>query len=105
MLKSALAQRLRPNFDDDRDADTFLLRLERYGADLVESLENVYGDRTNALLDELFEVMIHAFHARPDDLKRLDEARLLRPDWLQQPDMIGYVAYADRFAGNLKGVA
>lgn len=105
MLKSALAQRLRPNFDDDRDADTFLLRLERYGADLVESLENVYGDQTNALLDELFEVMIHAFHARPDDLKRLDEARLLRPDWLQQPDMIGYVAYADRFAGNLKGVA
>ncbi|WP_135229297.1 alpha-amylase family protein [Deinococcus fonticola] len=105
MLKSALAQRLRPNFDDDRDADTFLLRLERYGADLVESLEAVYGDQTNVLLDELFEVMIHAFHARPDDLKRLDEARLLRPDWLQQPDMIGYVAYADRFAGNLKGVA
>lgn len=104
MLKSPLAQRLRPNFDDDRDADTFLLRLERYGGDLVASLEAVYGNQTNALLDDLFEVMIHAFHARPDDLKRLDEARLLRPDWLQTPDIIGYVAYTDRFAATLRGV-
>ncbi|GAA5502791.1 amylosucrase [Deinococcus xinjiangensis] len=104
MLKSDLAARLRPNFDDDRDADTFLLRLERYAADLVESLEAVYGEKTNTLLDGLLEVMIHAFHARPADLRQLDEARLLRPDWLQQPDVIGYVAYADRFAGTLRGV-
>ncbi len=104
MLKSDLAARLRPNFDDDRDADTFLLRLERYGADLLESLEAVYGDQTSPLLDGLLEVMMHAFHARPADLKQLDEARLLRPDWLQRPEMIGYVAYADRFAGTLRGV-
>lgn len=104
MLKSDLAQRLRPAFDDDRDADTFLLRLERYSPELIESLEAVYGQRTHKLLDRLLEVMLHAFHARPADLKRLDEARLLHPDWLQAPEMIGYVAYTDRFAGTLRGV-
>ena len=41
---------------------------------------------------------------RPADLRRLDEARLLRPDWLQQPAMTGYVCYTDRFAGTLNGI-
>ncbi|WP_216319624.1 alpha-amylase family protein [Deinococcus aestuarii] len=104
MLKSDLGARLRTAFDDDRDADTFLLRLERYGDDLQGSLRAVYGDRADALFDRLTEVMLHAYHARPADLRRLDEARLLRPDWLQSPDMIGYVTYADRFAGTLRGV-
>ncbi|GBF05657.1 alpha amylase [Deinococcus aerius] len=104
MLKTDLAARLRGAFDDDRDADTFLLRLERYGDDLSQSLHAVYGEATDELLERLLEVMLHAFHARPADLRRLDEARLLRPDWLQAPEMVGYVAYADRFAGTLKGV-
>ncbi|GAA5511472.1 amylosucrase [Deinococcus carri] len=104
MLTSELAAQVRTAFDDDRDADTFLLRLQRYGDDLWESLRAVYGDRADALRDRLLEVLLHAHHARPADLKRLDEARLLRPDWLQAPEMVGYVAYADRFAGTLKGV-
>lgn len=57
-----------------------------------------------SLLAQLLEVMLHAYHTRPADLKRLDEARLLTPDWLQRPDTVGYVAYTDRFAGTLKGV-
>ncbi|MFC4427972.1 alpha-amylase family protein [Deinococcus navajonensis] len=104
MLPPELATQLRLAFDDDRDAETFLLRLERYGPDLVESLQAVYGAQSPALLDGLIEVMLHAFHNRPPDLRRLDEARLLRPDWLQTPDMVGYVAYTDRFAGTLQGV-
>ncbi|PNY80479.1 alpha-amylase family protein [Deinococcus koreensis] len=105
MLKSELAAQLRLAFDDDRDADTFFLRLDRYGPDLQGSLRAVYGEqRTARLLDDLLPVLLHAFHTRPADLKKLDEARLLRPDWLQEPEMIGYVAYADRFAGTLKGV-
>ncbi len=105
MLNSALDARLRPNFDDDRDADTFLLRLERYAPELIGSLEAAYGpERTPALLDEVLEVMLLAFHNRPGDLKQLDEARLLRPDWAQESGMLGYVAGAARFAGNLQGV-
>nr|WP_235750618.1 amylosucrase [Nigerium massiliense] len=49
--------------------------------------------------------MRRALERRPEELRQLDEARLLRPDWLQQPGMIGYVAYADRYAGDLQGVA
>lgn len=105
MLNSELAARLRMAFDDDRDAETFSLRLGRYGADLTDSLRPLYGDQTGTLLGRLLEVMLHAFHARPADLRRLDEARLLHPDWLQAPEQVGYVAYADRFAGTLKGVA
>ena len=104
MLTPDLAARLRLAFDDDRDAETFRLRLERYGPELADNLRAVYGNHADALIGELLEVMLHAYHARPADLKRLDEARLLRPDWLQGPEMVGYVAYVDRFAGTLRGV-
>jgi len=97
-------ERLRGAFDDDRDADTFLLRMERYGPDLHESLRAVYGEAADAFYSRLQDVLLLGFHERPADLKRLDEARLLRPDWLQQETTLGYVAYTDRFAGTLKGV-
>jgi amylosucrase len=32
-------------------------------------------------------------------LKRASE-----PDWFQQPKMVGYVCYVDRFAGTLRGI-
>ncbi|KEF35021.1 alpha-amylase [Deinococcus sp. RL] len=89
---------------DERDAQTFELRLERYGPDLLESLRAVYGNDLGDLPARLLEVLARNFRERPADLRRLDEARLLRPDWLQGPEMVGYVAYADRFAGTLAGV-
>lgn len=104
LLTPEQAERLRLAFDDDRDAQTFFLRLERYGPELLESLRAVYLERADGLLQRLLEIMLHAYHTRPADLKRLDEARLLSPDWLQSPNMVGYVAYADRFAGTLRGV-
>ena len=45
------------------------------------------------------------YAARPAELRLLDQRRQIQPDWFQQPDMLGYVAYADRFAGNVRGVA
>ncbi|CAM4018426.1 alpha-amylase family protein [Deinococcus frigens] len=104
LLKPEVAERLRLAFDDDRDAETFFLRLDRYGPELLDSLRAVYRERADVLLERLLEIMLHAYHTRPADLKRLDEARLLSPDWLQSPRMVGYVAYADRFAGTLRGV-
>ena len=38
------------------------------------------------------------------DLKRLDLERILEPDWFQHPRTLGDPAYADRFAGDLRGV-
>ncbi|QFP78373.1 alpha-amylase family protein [Deinococcus sp. AJ005] len=104
LLTTEQAQRLRLAFDDDRDAETFFLRLDRYGPELLDSLRAVYLERADGLLERLLEIMLHAYHTRPTDLRRLDEARLLSPDWLQSPRMVGYVAYADRFAGTLNGV-
>ncbi len=103
-LTAAQSARLRLAFDDDRDADTFLARLDRYGPELLESLQAVYGEAAGELYQRLTDALVLGTHERPQGLKRLDEARLLRPDWLQQEDALGYVAYTDRFAGTLKGI-
>lgn len=42
--------------------------------------------------------------AREPALTALDQARATRPDWFMGPDMLGYLAYADRFAGGFNGV-
>lgn len=86
-------------------AETFGLRLARYEPGLAESLQSVYGERAAGLVERLRDIMWMAAQERPHDLRLLDEARLLSPDWLQRPDMVGYVAYTERFAGTLNGVA
>ncbi|NCD17563.1 MAG: alpha-amylase, partial [Actinobacteria bacterium] len=90
-----------PVFEDPADTDTFRLRVERYGPDLLDGLRRVYGERATELHERVLGIMGAGFAARPHDLRLLDEARLLHPDWLQEPGMVGYVAYADRFAGTL----
>lgn len=85
-------------------ADTFALRLERYLPTLSTSLTAVYGDRAPELLERVRALMWGALEARSEDLRLLDEARLLAPDWLQRPDMVGYVTYTERFASNLSGM-
>ena len=42
---------------------------------------------------------------RADRLHVRDLERMLRPDWLQDPEVIGYAAYTERFADDLSGVA
>lgn len=90
-------------FDDDRDLEAFQLRFERYEGQLRDGLCAVYPDVPH-LMARLMEVMLLAYHERPADLRRLDLQRLLSPDWFQKEDVIGYVCYADRFAGTLAGV-
>ena len=85
--------------------ELFSLRLERWWPDLVEGLTEAYGaPETPAVALRLAEFAAAAYRDREPDLHRLDLARSLQPDWLQQPGMVGYAAYADRFAGDLAGV-
>lgn len=84
---------------------TFQLRMDRYGPELLSGLTGAYGEAAVPLFERLTTLMRSALAARSTDLKVLDEARLLSPDWLQRPDAVGYVCYADRFAGSLAGVA
>lgn len=56
------------------------------------------------IVERLRPILERRAAERSPELRRLDEARLLTPGWLQSPTMIGYAAYADRFAGTLSGI-
>jgi amylosucrase len=88
------------------DADLYEMRAARSAGDLWPMLRALYGAHPgyDSLCTELERAMRAAWAVRPAALKRLDLARDLEPDWFQQPGMVGYVFYIDRFAGDLKGV-
>ena len=88
------------------EADAFLARLEMLSPDITEPLGQVYGGvidlpkyATQLVLDAL-----GAAAARPAELRRLDRRREIDQAWFQRSRMIGYVCYANRFAGSLPGV-
>ena len=90
---------------DDADRETIELRLERWSDDLIAALMVLYPEHdVSALALRLVESAVAAYRVRSPELRRLDERRLLRPDWLQQPGMFGYACYAERFAGDLDGL-
>ena len=62
----------------------------------------LYDDRK--ALFTLEAVMQEAFAARSEDLRQLDDARVLNPEWYKQPDMLGMTMYTDLFAGSIKGL-
>jgi len=90
---------------DAAGRQSFELRWERYSPQIRAALTHLYPGREREVEERLCALLLAAFKARSPELRRLDEERLLRPDWLQLPEMIGYVCYADRFAGNLAGIA
>jgi len=91
---------------DSRDVDLFVARLRRWWGDLAQGLAGPYGGRhdLDALLERVAVQLAERFGERGEELKLLDLERGLRPDWFQEPAMLGYVCYADRFAGSLAGV-
>jgi amylosucrase len=103
---SAAASLARARLSADR-RESFHLRLDRYWSDLSDAIGAVYANIENSeqLTESLLVLAASAYVDRPDDLHRLDERRLLQPDWLQQPRMFGYACYTERFAGSLLGVA
>ena len=89
---------------NDHELDLFTLRLERWWDDLIEGLQ-VYGDAFGSeLLGRLLSTMLRYAGERSPELRRLDEARVLRPNWFQSQKMVGYATYVDRFAGTLSGL-
>jgi amylosucrase len=88
------------------EADAFLGRLEQLSFDILGPLSGVYGDVTDigAFATDLVLDALRATADRPAPLRRLDRRREIDPAWFQRSRMIGYVCYADRFAGSLPGV-
>ncbi|MFC5727573.1 MULTISPECIES: alpha-amylase family glycosyl hydrolase [Nocardioides] len=90
----------------DLEGEAFLQRLALVRPDLDEALAEVYGDRVDpaAFADLLVADALAATAARDPALAALDRRREIDPGWFLAEDMIGYVCYADRFAGGLAGV-
>src|SRR4029079_15266901 len=74
--------------------------------ELRDPLKAVYGDdrRLEPALQGLLVALARTATEREPELKTLDHEREITPDWLQREQALGYVAYADRFAGTLEGV-
>ena len=83
--------------------ELFGLRLDRWWDDLADGLEPLYAGWAG-LAGTLVAAAAAAYRDRDPDLLLLDQRRTLEPDWFQSPRMLGYAAYADRFAGDLAGV-
>ncbi len=85
--------------------EIFQLRVERWGPDLRSALGALYpAEQAVALETRLLEAAARTYATRPAGLHRLDLERQLAPDWFQQPDVLGYAAYADRLGSTLAGV-
>ncbi|MBK8987106.1 MAG: alpha-amylase family protein [Chloroflexi bacterium] len=89
------------------EQDIFRLRLEQQLGDVERPLRQLYAHLPNfdEWLEKFISLAAHAYANRPAELRQLDLKRVHQPDWFQQSGMMGYVAYADRFAGTLRGVA
>jgi amylosucrase len=92
--ESAVRQRL-----GLQEADAFLTRLGQLSFDIVGPLEQMYGGVTG-FVAELVHDALEAAAERPAALRMLDRRREIDPAWFQRSRMIGYVCYADRFAGS-----
>ena len=82
-------------------------RLEHHHLDLLAPLDRLYltDDVTlAALAGRLVDRVVTAAIDRPVALRALDRRREVDPGWFQRARMVGYVAYADLFAGDLAGV-
>ena len=86
------------------EADAFLTRLDQLSFDILEPLTQVYGADAEKLAVELVLDVLDKAAQRPAEQRKLDRRREIDPAWFQRSRMIGYVCYADRFAGSLQGV-
>ncbi len=91
------------------EGEGLVARLEQHHLDLVEPLDRLYGGDTDldaliSLVRPLVDQVVESALARPVALRTLDRRREVDPGWFQRARMLGYVAYADRFATDLAGV-
>ena len=84
--------------------EVFCSRLAHWYPDLIDGLTTLYGEKAEGTAAHLAAKAAHAYAERSGGLRRLDLDRTLDPLWAQDPSRIGYAAYTERFAGDLRGV-
>ena len=78
--------------------------MAEWRADLDSALAGLYPETATAVGRRLIDAARTAHRRRPHDLVELDRARAATPAWYQEPQRVGYMAYVDRFGGDLAGV-
>ena len=73
-------------------------------SELDSALRGLYGERSSEISERMIEVARRRHGDRSKALRERDRHRALHPDWFQQPDRVGYMAYVDKFGGDLDGV-
>ncbi len=88
------------------EQEIFCSRLALFWADIERPLRALYGQRADydSWRDHFLAIVARSYAQRSAELRMLDLQRLAEEDWFQQPGMVGYVCYTERFAGTLSGV-
>ena len=91
---------------DPGDQEIFQIRVEQGLEDVKRPLQKIYGQRDDfeTWVERFLDIVAKAYAERPSSLRHLDLQRIHQPDWFQKSEMLGYVAYTDRFTGDLAGV-
>lgn len=91
---------------DQKDQNVLRSRIEKEFPAIFKHLSTLYGDRYDFFyhLEEIFKTAIDAYSDRSDDLKNLDLQRINKPKWHQSEKVVGAMAYADLFTGDIKGL-
>ena len=72
--------------------------------DLTAAVHGLYPDRVDDVVARLVARARRAADERSAALRSRDLERLATPNWYQSNQRVGYMAYLDRFAGDLDGV-
>ncbi len=84
--------------------ELFSLRLDRWLPDCETGLREVYGDQAGPLLGRVVEVLRTAHVAPAPGPAAARPAAAAASGLVPGPHMLGYAAYTERFAGDLRGV-
>ena len=79
-------------------------RIRDWRPDLEAALRGLYGGRAGELTSALVGRARQAASRRSPALVERDRVRAIEGDWYLANDRVGYMAYVDRFGGDLLGV-
>jgi glycosidase len=84
----------------------FNSRLKQHYADLFVLYYQLYRGKYDFYfhLEDLLFTLLRMWSERSDNLKALDETRLLSTAWYLSNQMLGGVCYVDLYAGDLEGI-
>ena len=81
----------------------FSARFSHHEAELHRLYSELYHGDEQAW-DYFLNLLLKAYEARPESLRKMDRAREEFPDWYKGNELTGMLMYVNAFAGTLKGV-